>query len=293
MTLWLVRLAWASLPLTAGPAAGDALEGWSTPPRTVAEVFLWVAWAISLLALLAPHPIGLTVVRVVAPTFVVLAAVVAASGGSDAARAVVAVVATTVAGALVLALPAVSFACANGVAYGDERRYPLRTPPALWLGLLPLASVLAAAGVVGGPLLLADGRIGVGIAALVVGLPVAVLAARSLHGLSRRWAVLVPAGLVLVDPMTLPDPVLFLRERIESLRALPRGEPVPGPALDLRLGARGGSVAMTLDRETELLQTRRGLRGSGATQSTELCFATVYSAEMLASAAQRRIRVSL
>jgi len=29
MTLWLVRLAWASLPLTAGPAAGDAL-----PPGT-------------------------------------------------------------------------------------------------------------------------------------------------------------------------------------------------------------------------------------------------------------------
>src|SRR5918994_4617825 len=115
MTLWLVRLAWALLPLTAGPAAGDALEGWSTPPRTVAEVFLWAAWAISLLALLAPHPIGLTVVRVVAPTFVVLAAVVAASGGSDAARAVVAVVATTVAGAPVLALPAGSFARAHRV----------------------------------------------------------------------------------------------------------------------------------------------------------------------------------
>jgi hypothetical protein len=292
MTLWLVRLAWASLPLTAGPAAGDALEGWSTPPRTLAEVFLWAAWAISLLALLAPHPIGLTVLRVVAPTFVVLAVLVAATGGTDATRAVVALVATAVAGALVIALPAVSFACANGVAYGDERRYPLRTPPALWLGPLPLAPLLVAAAVAG-PLLLADGRVGVGIAALVVGLAVAALAARSLHSLSRRWAVLVPAGLVLVDPMTLPDPVLFLRERVESLRSRPRVEPLPDAALDLRLGARGGSVAMTLDRQTELLQTRRGLRSSGSSQATELWFATVYSAEMLASAAQRRIRVSL
>jgi hypothetical protein len=292
MTLWLVRLAWASLPLTAGLAAGDALEGWSTPPRTLAEVFLWAAWAISLLALLAPHPIGLTVLRVVAPTFVVLAVLVAATGGTDATRAVVALVATVVAGALVIALPAVSFACANGVAYGDERRYPLRTPPALWLGPLPLAPLLVAAGVAG-PLLLADGRLGVGVAALVVGLAVAALAARSLHSLSRRWAVLVPAGLVLVDPMTLPDPVLFLRERVESLRARPRVEPLPAAALDLRLGARGGSVAMTLDRQPELLQTRRGLRSSGATQATELWFATVYSAEMLASAAQRRIRVSM
>ena len=85
-----------------------------------------------------------------------------------------------------------------------------------------------------------------------MGLPLAALAARSLHSLSRRWAVLVPAGLVIVDAMTLPDPVLFVRERIESLRAMPRREPVPASALDLRLGARGGSATMTLDRPAEV-----------------------------------------
>ena len=216
MTLWLVRLAWASLPLTAGPAAGDALAGWSTPPRTLAEALLWAAWATSLLALLAPHPIGLTVLRVVAPAFVVLAAIVAVTQSADAAPAVVALVATVVAAGLVIGLPAVSFACANAVAYGDERRYPLRTPPVLWLGPLPVAPLLVAAGLAGGPLLLADGRIVTGVITLVLGIPVAALAARSLHSLSGRWAVLVPAGLVLVDSMTLPDPVLFLRERIRS-----------------------------------------------------------------------------
>jgi hypothetical protein len=292
MTLWLVRLAWASLPLTAGPAAGDALAGWSTPPRTLAEVLLWATWATALVALLAPHPIGLTALRVVAPTFAVLAAVVAATGSADAARAAVALVAAVVAAVLVIALPAVSFACANAVAYGDERRHPLRTPPVLWLGPLPVAPLLVAGGIAGGPLLLADGRIGVGIGALVAGLPLAALAARSLHSLSRRWAVLVPAGLVIVDPMTLPDPVLFVRERIESLRAMARREPVPASALDLRLGARGGSVTMTLDRPTELLQTRRGLRGAAAAHPTVLCFATVYSVELLAAAAERRIRVA-
>jgi hypothetical protein len=97
---------------------------------------------------------------------------------------------------------------------------------------------------------------------------------------------------VLVDPMTLPDPVLFLRERIESLRAVQRREPVPGAVVDLRLGARSGSVVMRLDRPTEFLQTRRGLRGSGATQSSEICFATVYTPELLATAAARRIRVA-
>ena len=294
MTLWLVRLVWASLPLTAGPAAGDALGGWSTPPRTLAEVLLWAAWATALVALLAPHPTGLTALRVVAPTFAVLAAVVAATGSADAARAAVALVAAMVAAVLVIALPAVSFACANAVAYGDERRHPLRTPPVLWLGPLPVAPLLVAAGIACGPLLLADGRIGAGVVALVVGLPLAALAARSLHSLSSRWAVLVPAGLVIVDAMTLPDPVLFVRERIESLRAMPRREPVPGSALDLRLGARGGSATMTLDRPAEVLQTRRRLRrAAAAAHPTVLCFATVYRSELLVSAARRRIRVNV
>ena len=293
MTLWLVRLAWASLPLTAGPAAGDALAGWSTPPRTLAEVLLWAAWVTSLVALLAPHPIGLTVVRVVAPVFVLLAAIVTATQSADAARVVVALVATVVAAVLVVALPAVSFACANGVAYGDERRYPLRTPPVLWLGPLPVAPLLVAAGLAGGPLLLADGRIIAGVVSLVVGFLVAALAARSLHSLSRRWAVLVPAGLVLVDAMTLPDPVLFQRERILSLQAMPRRTVPPPGALDLRLGARGGSMTMTLDRPTEMLQTRRGLGSAATAHPSVLCFATVYRAELLTMAAARRIRVNV
>src|SRR5204862_4002045 len=128
--------------------------------------------------------------RVVAPTFAVLAVVMAATGSADAARAAVALVAAVVAAVLVIALPAVSFACANAVAYGDERRHPLRTPPVLWLGPLPAAPLLVAAGLAGGPLLLADGRIVTGTIALVVGFLVAALAARSLHSLSGRWAVL-------------------------------------------------------------------------------------------------------
>src|SRR5215475_3045734 len=159
MTLWLVRLAWATLPITAGSAAGDALADWSAPPRTLVEVLLWAAWALALVALLAPHPVGLTTVRVVGSTFVALAVVVVVTGSADGARAAVALVATFVAGVLAIALPTVSFACANGIAYGDERRYPLRTPPALWLGPLPVAPLLLAAGIATGPLLLADGRI--------------------------------------------------------------------------------------------------------------------------------------
>lgn len=293
MTLWLVRVAWLTLPITAGPAAGDALADWSAPPHTLAEVLLWAAWAIALVALLAPHPIGLTTVRVVGSTFVALAVVVVATGSADSAPAGVALVAALVAGVLTIAFPAVSFACANGIAYGDERRYPLRTPPALWLGPLPAAPLLVAAGVATGPLLLADGRIVPGVVAVAVGLPLAVLAARSLHSLSLRWVVLVPAGLVVVDAMTLADPVLFTRERIASLRPMTRREPRAGDAVDLRLGARGGSVGLFLDRPTEVARARRGRDNIGVQHIGALCFATVYTAEFLATAAARRIRVTV
>jgi hypothetical protein len=293
MMLWLVRAAWASLPITAGPAAAGALDDWSTPPRGAAEALLWAAWAITLIAMLAPRPIGLTVVRIVAPTFTALAAILLAAGSADRAEAAVALLATLVASLLALAIPALSLASANGVAYGDERRYPLRIPPALWLGLLPVAPLLVSMGVAAGPLLLADGRVLAAVGALLAGLPVAAFAARSLHSLSRRWVVLVPAGLVLVDPLTLPDPVLFMRERIRALRAMERGERVPVDALDLRLGATVDSTAMMLDRSTEFLQARRGRRGSAPVQTIDIRFAPVDAREMLTTAASRRIRVSL
>jgi hypothetical protein len=87
--------------------------------------------------------------------------------------------------------------------------------------------------------------------------------------------------------------VLFLRERILSLRAMPRRAAPPTGALDLRLGARGGSTTMTLDRPTEMLQTRRGLGSAAAAHPSALCFATVYRSELLSTAATRRIRVDV
>ena len=69
------------------------------------------------------------------------------------------------------------------MAYGDEIRFPLRIPLSLFLGPVPLAVLLIAAGVSAGPLLLADGRYVVGVVATVVGLPIAAALARSLHAL--------------------------------------------------------------------------------------------------------------
>lgn len=291
MSVWLLRIAWVSLPLSAGAAAASAVDGWSSGPQLVAAVLLWGAWAGVLLGLFAPRPAGLTAVRVVAPVFAVLAAVAAIADDAPTIVSVGALAATVIA-AVLAGLPAVSLAAANGVAYGDERRFPLKTPPALLLGPLPLAPVLVAAGVAAGPLLVAADRPVVGAITLVVGLPLAAVMVRALHGLSRRWAVLVPAGIVLIDPLTLPDPVLFLRERIVALRAVEPRAPVPPDAVDLRLGALADSLGMTLDREIDFLYTRRGLRGTEHAQGTEIRFATVAARRLLTVAAERRIRVA-
>ncbi|MGI8797566.1 MAG: hypothetical protein ACR2IR_13460 [Acidimicrobiia bacterium] len=290
MSVWLLRMAWASLPITAGPAAADALDGWSTGPQIVAAVLLWSAWGVVLTGVLTPRPVALTAVRVAAPGFFVLAVVAGIFGDAAGVTAVAAIVVTGA--AVVLAVtPGVAMAAANGVAYGDERRFPLKTPRVLLLGPLPPAPLLVGAGIAAGPLLVAADRPVVGALALVVGIPVAALMVRALHGLSRRWVVLVPAGLVVVDPLTLPDPVLFLREHIASLRAADPGEPLHAGVVDLRLGALADSLALTLGRETEFLATRRGVRGSVPATTTELRFAAVRSGELLAEAAQRRIPV--
>jgi hypothetical protein len=290
MTIWVLRAAWVTLPLTAGAAASDALHGWSAPTTAVAHAVVWAAWAVLLVAVLAPRPLGLTALRAGAPLLSLLAVVVAVSGRATTGDAAAAVAATGVAFVLAVS-PAVSRACANGAAYASERRFPLEIPPALFLGPLPLAVALTGAGVATGPLLLAAGRVGAGIAALVVGLPLAALLLRSLHELSRRWAVLVPAGLVVVDPMTLADPLLFTRHHILGLAPADfRSRPAPDE-LDLRLGAARGSIRLTVDEGAEIVRARRGRHGGEKVTTVRLLFAASSARKLLAEAGDRRIPV--
>jgi hypothetical protein len=278
-------VAWASLVITAGPAAADVLDSWSSAPRAVASVVLWAVWGAALLASLAPRPLGLTVLRVAAPVAVVLALAAAPSAGP--VKGLLAVAGTAVAAGLAFT-PAVGYRFVNGAAYGEERRYPLRVPPALLLGPVPLAAALIAAGVAAGPLLLADERYAAGLVALLVAVPVVRTAGRSLYALSQRWAVLVPAGIVLKDPLTLVDPVLFPRERIASLRPLPFPTAPADDILDLRLGAVAGSLVLELTDEAPLYQARGRMRGGEAVKARRLTFSPRQPDALLAEAATRK-----
>ena len=75
--------------------------------------------------------LGLTALRVTAPLAVILALV--AAPATSAPKALLAVTGTAVAAWLAFT-PAVGYRFVNGAAYGEERRYPLRVPPALVLG---------------------------------------------------------------------------------------------------------------------------------------------------------------
>jgi hypothetical protein len=287
--LWLLRVAWVTLPLTAGPAASAALDSWADAPRVAAATLLWLAWAAGLLATLAPRPQTLTALRVIAPAFVI-AAILAAIDGSGSTIAIVGALAATIVCALLASGHDIASAAANALAYGDEQRFPLRVPPALFLGPLPVARLLVAAGVVAPVLLLADGDIVLGIVALVVGAALVYLLGRSLSSLSGRWAVLVPAGFVVVDPLTLADPVLFLREHVRHLAPEPATAAPPG-VLDLRLGASAGSVSVRFDEEVELVRAARGRRGGATVETDEIRVAVARRDEMLTLAAGRRLPV--
>ncbi len=288
MNLLLLRLAWVTLPITAGSVAADALRPWDATPRATAEVLLWLLWLAVLVALLAPRPVGLTIARTGAPLAFAAVALGVLSGRPSPIASSVALVATIACVALV-AIPPFARACAQSAAYGDEERFPLKVPPVLFLGILPVAVLAVGAGIAAGPLLLAGGKIVLGLILLAVGLPVAWLLMRSLHLLSRRWAVLVPAGLVIADPMTLADPILFPREHILGLGpADPKIRP-PGDAADLRLGAALGSIAVLIDEDVDLY--RRTRHEAESTRAHVIIFAPVASAELLDHAKSRRITV--
>ena len=282
---WLVRLTWVVLPFTVGPVLADALDERSVPVRSTASVGLWMVWAVVLVATLVPRDVGLTVLRIAAPA--ALGAALLGVGWAEAARPAAALAVSTASVAAAVAfLPEVGWLFVNGSAYGDERRHLLRAPGSLLLGPLPLAWAALVTGVVGGPLLLASERWLAGAAATVVGLAVAGVVARALHSLTRRWAVLVPAGLVLKDHLTILDPVLFRRTEIEVLRVAPADT----DALDLTAAAPGLALELRLLDKVALVRVVPGSKGQQG-RTARLLFTPTRPGAVLHDAHERRIPV--
>lgn len=238
---WLLVALWAALSILAGPLFSSALDPTRSTFRSTVSIGLWIGWVAVLGATLVPRPITLTAVRIAAPAS--LAAAVWAALVADAdSWAIVAGLASTAAVTLVSLSPAVADAFVNGAAYGPERRMPLRPPGLLLLGPIPLGWLAVVVGALAGPLLLADQQWVVGLVALVVGWPVAAIAARSLDLLTQRCVVFVPNGFVLIDRLTLADSFLMQRRLVTSVGPAPKDS----MARDLTAGALGLAVQVTL-----------------------------------------------
>ena len=281
---WVVRGLWAALPFTTGPALAAALDAASRPVQLVASAGLWLGWAVGMVAAFAPLPIALTALRVVAPAAVVAALVAAAAEHPSA----LALAWATVACAWAFA-PAFGALCVNGPAYPNERRFLLRPPGPLLLGPLPTFWVLSMVGIAAGPLLLAARQWILGGLALLVGWPLAFLLLKALHNLSRRWAVFVPAGVVLHDPMVLFDPTLFRRQDVTALRL---ATPADAGLFDLSQRAPGIGVALELDELTTVTLLKPGQREGRAIHAAGLRFTPTRPGLVLEEARRRRIAVT-
>ncbi|HEX4868016.1 MAG TPA: hypothetical protein VFV32_10355 [Acidimicrobiales bacterium] len=282
---WPVRITWLLLPLCVGPALGDALAGSSRAIEVIGAVLAWGTWAKVLVAVLIPRTVGLTALRIVAPLGLVVsvwAGLVGDRGGAD-----VVAVAWAALTAVAAFAPATGDAFVNGSSYGDERRMPLRVPASLLLAPLPLTWAAAVAAPVAAPLLLGARQWVAGGIVVVLGTPAAAVAIRALHGLSRRWVVFVPAGLVLHDHQALVDPVLFPRPSIRHLGPAPAD---PSDAYDLTQGALG--LALELDLVEPLdIGPRRANRSLELERVGAVLFTPTRPGELLQEAARRRIAV--
>lgn len=289
---WAFRGLWVVLPVAAGPALGAALDGRNDTVALVASVILWLGWAAVLVASLVPSTVGLTVLRMLAPAAGVATAW-AVVAGTDADFGEVGVgdvvgLVVTAAAAVVAMAPSVGDAFVDGSSYGPERRFALRVPAPVLLGPLELTWAVALAGVLTGPLLLAAEQWVAGVAALLVGLPLAFWAVRSLHALSRRWLVFVPGGLVIHDPLTVTESVLMPKTMVAHLG------PAPADTDAYDLTQRAAGLALQVDLTEPLpvsLYRPRAERAETATVE-RLLFTPTRPAHVLDAAEERRLPVA-
>jgi hypothetical protein len=267
---------------------GAALDSRSDLFRTSVSLALWVLWVATLLATLVPRTSTLTVVRVLVPASVGAAVWAAAATAEPGWTDALAIASTGVAAIVALA-PATGERFVNGSAYGAERRFPLRAPGLVLLGLVEIVWAAVVAGAVTGPLLVVAGEPLWGLLAAVIGWPIAYAGSRSLHRLAQRWLVFVPAGLALVDPLALTDSISMPRAAIAGIGPAPADT----TAIDLTAGALGLALQVRFDAPL----TIGPLAGSGApavdvVEADQVLFTPTRPGAVLREAAARSLPVT-
>jgi hypothetical protein len=288
--VWAGRVVWLLTAVLGGGAIGEALAPHDRPVQLVGTSLAWAAWGAVALALLVPSTVSLTVVRSVVPAGVVvsvLAAIALAADGTDAVVVAAVSIALAALSTAVVMSGGFGEAFAQASAYGDERRFVLR-PPIAFLVPAVLSWCVLCATAITGPLVLAAGNWLLGVPLTVAVPALAWFLGRRFHRLSRRWLVLVPAGVVIHDPLVLGETAMFARPTVVAMGlALADTE-----AADLTGPASGHAVEIELRAmETVVLAPTRDKPNGTALHVRSMLVAPTRPGRLLRHAAERRIPV--
>ncbi len=288
VTLWGGRLAWLGVAVVGGRAIGDAVASRSDPVQLVATVGAWVGWAAGAVALAVPSLPTLTAVRAIVPGSLAVALVAAIAGAS--ASSVLALLAPALVATVLVGAADTGQIYVQSSAYGDERRFPLR-PPLGYLVATVGSWLVWVAAVIAAPLAWAAGAWIVAAGASVVAVAATWVLPSRWHQLSRRWLVLVPAGLVVHDPVVLAETVMILTARITRVGLV--GAARGNGAFDMTGPTPGVAVGIVLDEMiTATLAPRPATPRGTAIHLSALLVAPSRPGAVLRAAARRHLPVT-
>jgi hypothetical protein len=218
-----------------------AVDGRSVGVRATVMITAWLLWGVGIVALVVLSPLGLTIIRML--SFLACgAAVFSWIGGAEPVPGGGFVACTLICGVLV---GGADFGqrCVQASAYGDEQRFLLRAPAAFVIPIT-VAGVAWAASVLAGPLLLACGQWIIGGLVTIVAVWLTWMLLPRFNTLSRRWLVLVPAGVVVHDQVVLAETLMVARADVVSIALALTGTeaadftgPASGHAVEIGLRA--------------------------------------------------------
>lgn len=256
LLVWAQRIGLLAVALL---APWNTVAAHSSPVNAVIITIGWFSWTCAAVSSLVVVPIGLTALRVATPLLatISLAAVChESSGGNDAA----ALMCSLVVMSCTFTTP-VAAAMVQGSAYGNERRFPLRTPvPYIAPACVSWALLVSATTV--GPLLLAARAWVIGAVVSALGVVLVVKVPSRLHRLARRWLVIVPAGIVLHDHVVLAETVMIRTHEVEMVTSVDTA----GEEADLTGGTLGRRIRFDLRDAAKIALSPITARTLGTTE---------------------------
>ena len=248
--MWAARAVWAAVGMLA--PWDTVADGRTAAVSAVLRTWGWTSWLAVMVALFVPAALCLTAVRTLAPAVAVTAFFM-----GNPVWAFPAVVMMRV-----LLSRDVADVLVQGSAYGAETRFALRTPvPYLAPAVLVWSALVATT--VGGSLLLAVGNPAAGIPVTAAGALLAWKVPVRLHRLSRRWLVVVPAGLVVHDHLVLGETMMVRRDHLGAVTL----QESPGDEADLTGAVPGRRVRIVMTQPDKIILAPITMRTLGTTEA--------------------------